>query len=149
MAGLDLTGVRSFMETILDDTLEITRDGGAADDTLNLETGQLTDTPGVGVYSGPGKVQPVNTGGTDLPGVDVAVVARDSNTTHRALLPLGGAEAILMGDRLKVTDIAEKSADPTLLDREYIVTEVPDSSGFAVVRIVWLRTVPITAPEGP
>jgi len=138
MAGLDLTGIRDFIESIILDTGLMVRDNGASDDVLDESTGELTPNAPTDVYEGSGAVQALPAKGSTVD-IDTQTTPVSSETTSRLMLPLDSPKDIRMGDIWEVLTVNPDSGDVQMIGEKYEVTEVPSLSAYTVVRFVYLK----------
>lgn len=139
--GLDLSGVRAVFDLWMEgSTVRVNAKEGAGSAVLNPDTGKLEKpTPAV-VHEGPGLIVPLtSSAGRNAPDPAIAVLPADPATTHRLLLPLGVAATIRVGHRVVQATVNPSMGDVAVTDVPFRVTEVPDSSAIAVLRVVFLK----------
>lgn len=141
MTGLNLSGVRAVFDRWMEgSTVEVTAKEGAGSAVLNPASGKLEKPAPAVVHSGPGLIVPLaSSAGRNAPDPSIAVLPADPATTHRLLLPLGVAATIMVGHRVQQTDVDASMGDVAVVGVPFRVTEVPESSAIAVLRIVFLK----------
>jgi hypothetical protein len=139
MGSLDLTGVRLFLESLMEDSrVEVLAEQGAHDDVLDETTGDLTATAPAVVYDGPGLVLPMGGEGS-LSDVDTQTAPVDSDTTHKLMLPLSQEGDIRLGHVVTVKAVSAQMGDAATVGDTFEVTQPPASSMVAVARFAYLK----------
>lgn len=140
MAGLDLRGIAAVVDSWLVDVVKATRDQGAADDTLDEETGHLVGPAETNVYEGRGMVQGI-TAEVEETDPDVAQIVDETGATYRLLLPPENGADLRVGDLVRVTEQNGTLVDPMLLERRFQVVHPGVVSSFHVIRIAYLKDI--------
>ncbi|MEU6254295.1 DUF6093 family protein [Streptomyces sp. NPDC047043] len=141
--AFDVEGARRVVDRILDDKLEVWRDGaGRADDVLDEATGQLVSpTPDEClVWDGLGAVMPVGRPAITQP-VGGAVAVEPPTTDYQAVLPVG-VPALRRDDVIRVAGSVRPGGprDPMLLGRRFRVSDEAVGT-YSVVRIVRVQVI--------
>ncbi|MEU6138749.1 DUF6093 family protein [Streptomyces sp. NPDC047081] len=141
--AFDVEGARRVVDRILDDKLEVWRDGaGRADDVLDEATGQLVSpTPDEClVWGGLGAVTPVGRPAITQP-VGGAVAVEPPTTDYQAVLPVD-VPALGRDDVIRVAGSVRPGGprDPMLLGRRFRVSDEAVGT-YSVVRIVRVQVI--------
>lgn len=141
--AFDVDGVRRVVARILDDKLEVWRDGaGRADDVLDETTGKLIPSASdeVLIWDGLGAVMPLGYPAITKP-MDGAVVHEPPTTDYQAVLPVE-APGLKPDDVVRVAGSARPGGprDPQLVGRRFRVSD-KNVGTYSVVRIVRVQVI--------
>lgn len=140
MAGLDLSGVATFLEDfILLDTVRISRPGSGAP-VFNQDTGEYMWPEAEPVYEGKGAVQVSGTpGGLSALPLRNLPWADETNSKYVALTPLSAP--IAERDMLVTVIAVHTGGDLALLGRQWRVLDPSNAGTLSAVRITSLDQV--------
>ncbi|MGW0991998.1 DUF6093 family protein [Streptomyces sp. NPDC002523] len=141
--AFDMEGARRLVGRMLDDKLEVWRDGaGRADDVLDEATGQLVSTTPDEclVWDGLGAVMPLGRPAITQP-VGGAVAVEPPTTDYQAVLPVD-APALRRDDVIRVAGSVRPGGprDPLLIGRRFRVSDEAVGT-YSVVRIVRVQVI--------
>ncbi|MEU3712216.1 DUF6093 family protein [Streptomyces catenulae] len=141
--AFDVEGARRVVGRLLDDELEVWRDGaGRADDVLDESTGRLVPPAGdeVLVWAGLGAVMPLGRPALTPP-LAGATVAQPPTTDHQAVLPIA-APPLRRDDVVRVAGSVRPGGprDAALVGRRFRVADETVGT-FTVVRIVRVQVI--------
>lgn len=156
MAGLDLTGVARFLDSlILVDTVVVGRAGtagGFADDDVDVD-GQVVEPPAVyvGTDTAAAIVGLTSTALAIESTPEVQQIIHRSQARARLLLRGSSELDVRLGDHVWATTANAPIPDPTLADYEWEVVHEATPSSFTVARILYLKVAghPYGIPAAP
>ncbi|GHJ28575.1 hypothetical protein TPA0910_30080 [Streptomyces hygroscopicus subsp. sporocinereus] len=141
--AFDVDGARRVVGRILDDKLEVWRDGaGRTDDVLDETTGKLVPhAPDEGlVWDGLGAVMPLGRPALTQP-VSGSVAVEPPITDYQAVLPVD-APVLRRDDVIRVAGSVrpEGARDPQLVGRRFRVSDEAVGT-YSVVRIIRVQVI--------
>jgi hypothetical protein len=147
-SGLDLSGVAKTLDGWIVDDVEIVRDNGSKDDTLNPVTFKLEPAAATPIYAGRGAVLPGDRS-PSVPDPDAQQVLQVSAGQYRLLLPQSVTPPeVKAGDRVRVTTARGTTPDPLLTRRMFEVVDLGEVSSFHVGTFIPLKQVGLAPGDG-